>query len=297
MIYTMEGPEFTMFRSKAILVAGLMIAVALAGCASGDSGDDGINLDDDTGDSGTTLQVLVTDDTLTPLAGATVQVRDTGAQKLTDSEGVAKFSLNESGAYTVDAQKLGFASQSKRVDVAADQTANLDFALDPIQVVEAYHETLIYDGFMACGGGLVLIALTTGCNDANHRVFFDTNVTTDIQTIIGEMVWQQTSSFSAEQLRMTMGINEDCSEFCEYEEQYGDEQGPSPIYLREDASFAGITENEEEDLIPVRQRAWTPFSSDGAVPVILVVQQPFQLHTTVFYGEEAQDGFSALPDA
>lgn len=289
-----------MFRSKAFLVAGLMIAVALAGCASGDSsdgGDDPVGLDDDTAASGTSLRVLVTDDTLTPLQDATVQIRETEAQKLTNAEGVATFSLDEPGTYTVDVQKLGFESQSKRADVTADQRASVDFSLNSIRVVEAYHETLIYEGFMSCGGGLVIVAFTSGCNDANHQVFFDTNVTTDVQTIIGEMVWEQTSTLSAEQLRMTMGIDEDCSDFCEYGEQYGDVQSTSPLYLRADASFSGITDNEEEELIPVRQRVWTPFSSDGTVPVILVVQQPFQVHTTLFYGEEAEDGFSALPDA
>lgn len=289
-----------MLQTKPFLIAALFLCVALAGCASGgDGGDAGdpAGPDDVGGSDGPVLTVLVTDDSLTPLEDVTVQVRETEHQKTTNADGVARFAFNESGSYTIDAQRLGFESQSKRADVPANGEARVEFQLPAIRVAEAFHETYIYEGFMACGGGLVAVAFTSGCNDSNHQVAFDTNVTTDVQTIIGEMVWEQTSSLSAEQLRMTMGINEDCSSFCEYEEEYVDEQGSSPVYTRADADFDGITDNEEEELIPVRQRVWTPFSSDGTVPVIIVIQQPFQIHTTVFYGEEAQNGFSALPDA
>lgn len=255
-----------------------------------------------------TVDVLVTDDSLIPLTGASVSVEGVSSAVLTDEGGRASIIGLAPGEYNVFVAKLGYESGAKRVSAAPDAVTQVQFRLAALAVEETYFLTLIFKGHMTCGGGLVVVAFTFCGNytqptpagnvtlpalDPNHRVWFDQEGTPLHKTIIGEMEWQQTSGVSATAMQLYLWQNHRCAPVCDPEYEYGGAEGPSPVVLRSDAPFKGLKETNAT----LTHTVWTPFSSDAAPFVILTIQQPFTLFSTHFFGAEAPDDFSARPDA
>lgn len=80
-----------------------------------------------------TITGTVREMTGAPLAGAAVAVVGTGLAALTDAEGRFVIRSVPRGAHDVRARIIGFAAAAQRVD-AADSTADIEFALEPLAV-------------------------------------------------------------------------------------------------------------------------------------------------------------------
>ena len=292
-------------RTQPFLGILVLLGVALSGCSGGGDGD-AENLDVSGpnegafGEGEASLLVVVLDDALLPIQGATVGLLEIEGPTLTTNEqGQARFTGLEPARVQVVAQKLGFESGARYADLAAGEETVLQIELAPLAVNQPRHEIFPYVGFLGCGGGLLVVTFTSPCSSDNHRVTWDTNVTTDVVTVIGEMTWQPTSGLAAKEFLLVAGFDESCpNNICSFAEAYGDMTGPSPLYLRSDGPFDGISDAEDqEETYQVRHRVWVPFQSEEAPHVILVIEQPMELTVSVFYGEEAPEGFSARPDA
>ncbi|HEX9815571.1 MAG TPA: carboxypeptidase-like regulatory domain-containing protein [Candidatus Thermoplasmatota archaeon] len=296
---------------KSLLVL-VVVTVALAGCAKGAA--EGTTAEGPVSvisggaepihDAGL-IKGVVTDDSVVPLAGAVVGLVEVEGIATTGESGEFSFENLAPGVYTLNAARLGFASVASRVEVVAGQETNVHLVLRTIAIVESYLESIEFRMFMACGGGLVGVTFTGGCPAAlfpTHDVTADHNVTGPaiaLRSLVAELIWQQTSALSSKELRLTGGINESSGSLPSFEERYYNVQGPSPVYAREDADeedpFDGLDETNERYYI--RHRVWVPFSSADPPIVILVFEQPMTIWSTLFYGEEAPENFSALPDA
>ncbi len=285
--------------ARGVLVALTLIAVVFAGCSGGgeDAGEDleapseGV-----VGDGTARLTVLVTDDTLLPLPGVAVALLEMeDALRSTDDDGRAVFDGLEPGEYTVAAQRLGYQSMAAKVTLGAGEDATKALELDPVEVAASFFETIPYVGHLGCGAGVIVTTMTWNCVvSSNHRVTWDTEVRGDVETILGELVWERSSSFSAQAFNLVAGFDETCNP-CSFAHGYGSETGPSPVILRVDASFGGLEEPDET--YEVRHRIWVPGQSGEPTMVVVVLEQPVELWVTAFYGEPMDDGFTAIPDA
>lgn len=259
------------------------------------------------GEGAATIRAVVTDDTLVPLPGVTVALKESSALATTDEGGQALFTQVDPGEYTLIAQRLGYEAAAKKVRVIADETVDVQFQLVAIPVVEARHFTYIFKGYMTCGGGLIVVAFTFCGNytqpspagnitfpalDPNHRVFFDQQGTPEHKTIIAEMVWKPGSAVSARSMQLHLWQNHRCTPVCNPEHRYGSGEGPSPVVVRSDGPFAGLKKGPAT----ITHTVWTPFQTSDPPYIVLTIQQPFTLYSTHFFGQEAPEDFVARPD-
>ena len=66
-----------------------------------------------------------------PLPAATVQVRGTGLRVLTDENGNFSMTRVSAGAHVIEIAYVGYATESRDVNVTAGQTASVDVSLAP----------------------------------------------------------------------------------------------------------------------------------------------------------------------
>lgn len=288
-------------RGFAIIIS-LVSVVLLAGCSGKDAPavttDDAsvvVKQDAAAGDVGT-LEGTITDDSLAPLARAQVGLDGLDVRTITNDAGRFVFEKIPPKEYVLLVNALGYESIAKRISISAGETSGITLMLRPLFGAESFVSTVLYKGLINCGVGLVVIASTSSCGAADYEVATDTEVTYDVTTMIDELVWQATTAFSAQRLQITMGVNEDCTSFCEYEYDYGIVEGTSPVRLRADAPLDPISDGVEDTLYTVRHRVWTPFQSPDPPFIIVVLEQPFTIYSSMFYGAPAPEIFSAIPD-
>lgn len=109
------------------------------------------------------LNVLVADDSLAPIEGAQVGLLEAKMEAATDDAGRAVLAELDPGTYTAVAQKLGYESSAKKVQITAGQATEVVFQLVSLPAVEAYHNTFIFRGHITCGAGLIVVRLITVC--------------------------------------------------------------------------------------------------------------------------------------
>lgn len=97
------------------------------------------------------IEGLVTDDSLIPLEGAQVGILERDLLTVTDAQGRYSFSSLEPGRVQLAAQRIGFDSSARLVEVQADQLTTANFALAPLAIEEAYHTTQARQGRILCG--------------------------------------------------------------------------------------------------------------------------------------------------
>lgn len=285
------------------LLCLVLLAVALSGCAKGSAnpaeapGSSNVIEATDGQAGGGTIEGVVTDDTLLPLAGAMVAIVGLEGVAVTGEDGAFAFRGLAPGGYVVQVNRLGYDSVSKRIDVAAEETIPVQVILAPIVLKAIYVDVVQLNMFMGCGGGLLLTSFTGGCAWTSTDVAEDHNVTRDVVSVVGELIWQQTAVLSSTRMTLTVGHNEsrDAAGFTGFDHDYAEATGPSPVRVQKDAKFKGITDAESDEGLFMRFRVWTPSSADS-LP-LLVLEQPLTVWSSMFYGEPATEEYSALPDA
>lgn len=288
--------------ARPILTAILIVAIAFAGCSSGGE-DAGGELtapsDGSIGDGTSRLVVLVTDDTLLPLQNVSVALLEVeDSLRMTNADGHASYDGLEPGSYTVAVQRLGYESVAKKVTLEPDAEQTVSVELRSVVVAATFFESFPYVGHLGCGAGVVVTTVTWNCVvSSNHQVTWDTEVRGDVMTILGELVWERSSSFSAQAFNLVAGMDETCNP-CSFEHGYGGQTGPSPVILRVDGDDGGLDGMEDpKATYEVRHRIWVPGDSGEATMVVIVLEQPVELWVTTFYGEPMAAGFTAIPDA
>jgi hypothetical protein len=288
-----------------VIIALILTLTALAGCVSGDDDPAPTDLrgaeafDDETGG----VAGVVLDDEDRPVPGAQVALLDLGLETTASQEG--RFTLRNApvGSHTLAAQALGYDTASQRVTVEAGRTTETLLQLTPIVVVEPRHETLIFEGHITCGMGLIVTRIVTGCGttgtpvgpvtvDPNEKNEFIQEATPEHMTIVAEVSWTPAAALAAREFDVDLYKGWVCTPFCSWDEHYGSQQGPSPVTLVAEGPFDGIDEPSD-----VSHIVSVPSDEDDPPFVIIVIQQDFTLYSTHFFGLPAPDGFSARPDA
>lgn len=314
--------------TKALFSVLVLFGVVLAGCLGGGEPSDvdtppdpsgPAGFDDETGG----IEGFVVDEESQPVADAQVGILQLDLETATDENGRFAFDNVPPGKQAVVVQKLGYESVSRVVDVVAGQSSEIQLAITAIVVHTPYYESIPKEGLFECTWRHVLgsgpcgylggLNSTTG-NPLQEHVFTNSkrkwnyDAAAGALTVINEAVWTQNTAATGDNLRIFFSYaNRTASHtFCqtdgfspltlEWEREEVDEEG--------ECLTGGSGGLSEMDTIPEEGLKVQTFVSVGAtqtpvggVNAAIALDQRFEIWFSLFYWEQAPEGFSALPDA
>lgn len=170
---------------KAILVAAMMVAIGLAGCAGGEDTQENVIEEKVTNETFTleagkgALSGLVVDDRFRPIqltkeetgveyqAKGFVLLQEAGLQAQTNQNGEFSFVDLEPGRYTVRITAEGHESVPQRVDITEGIFEEETFNIRRKSSENSLIVTEDYTGFAACGIALGVTTIITNCIDTS----------------------------------------------------------------------------------------------------------------------------------
>lgn len=278
------------------------------------------------------IDVTAVTDELEPVPGAQIVIIDADLTAFTDAAGKATFNDLEPGEYTLAASKPAYStSQEKGIiaRVAANEVVEIRFVLDPIAVVTAessFHRVIPIKGFVACsvyvapvgnldqcGKGLFVNGQTYGADPNENTLHTYPVEAPQIQQIFSEVVWKPTNEALSNKMRVwNYPSRQPCAGqasvgYC-YNSPFGGKGGISPVQW---SVLEGQDENITKSLAGEAKTLGkeTPFPRTFGLflePVVtkpvesplgyaVTYQQSYNVYMSVFYGEPAPAGYSALP--
>lgn len=250
---------------------GLVVAsLVLAGCGGNDSGDD----QEPTGPEPGVVDGRVLDDVGTPVTDAQVRILLTEHTTTTAPDGSFRFTEVAPGPVVVVATKDGFSSQTLRGNLSEGGRVSFEFELREAPSVAGRDETEIFQGEIPCG-----LPAGVGCGPVAEgelpRHHFD--VAAGLREVVFELVWTPPAEGVATTLRVDAAAATDAA--CG--ETYATATGESPLRLAFDEGFP-IAGGHQCALV-------FPGQDDASA------QQAYTLYVTLFYYEQAPEGFTAVP--
>ncbi len=140
-----------------LLVAFMLVAVALSGCADPAPANaqeepekfQDVEVADDKG----VIRGVIIDTEIRPVADATIAIKNLGLETQSDEDGLFLFTDLEPGAYFLDVQKVGYGKvqSSTQVQAGVDkpEMLRIQVELNPSELPSA--QTLYYEAFISCG--------------------------------------------------------------------------------------------------------------------------------------------------
>ena len=277
---------------RPILLASLLIAAVLAGCAedptSPDASEDEekfeeVEVSDDTG----AIRGLVLTPTIVPIEGATVTATPGGLTTTTNVDGAFTFGDLEPGTYFLEATKLGFNKTQSSVQVVAgdDRPDIVKLVLPENPSALPFTELRQWDGYLQCGAGLGPAGSTNPCAVAdsdNVRVFEAGGGPVDLVQI--EMVWEGTNVFGDS---LSVGLLR---------------PGTLSNFAGADSASPAIFQVGGEQMIEELGDDYTEYTArvfpgtNNGEGVSVVLEQRFTVFATNFYGFEPDEGWSFVED-
>lgn len=144
------------------------------------------------------VQGVVTDESLFPINGASVQIVGTNATAITDVAGSFSFSYVLPGQLTVEASLPGYVNASQQAEVSAAQIARVRLVLAPLPSATPYVMLELRDAFIPCTWALVFALYTCDVNgviasdDSNILV---SEIPAGHQAILVEADWSPASIY------------------------------------------------------------------------------------------------------
>lgn len=291
-----------------LLAAAALVAVALAGCASGagPSDDDGSDVDGPGGvagaDTGNIVGVVV-DDSIRPLAGALVGIPDLSVETTSGEDGAFELTGLAPGTYSLAAQKLGYESAAKRVDVRAGEVTETSIELAAVAIVDPFVDIQTWTGYIECQVGTVAVLancvpiqnilnqnnLPNPTNTEQIGFFFVVEPRNATVGGLYEMIWEKSTGYTAEEL--SLGVE---PENTGLGGGYEREQGPSVLRVEvtDNEPYVSVDPSDpENDEVQVR------IFAAGTNPPTAVVDQRFDVWSSVFYHAHPGEAYTALADA
>lgn len=181
---------------RALLSALLFLTVILAGCAdkgpAPETGDEDA-LQVDPSDGLGAISGVVIDDTITPVAGASVQIID-GPSTVADEVGRFAFQDLEPGTYFLLANATGFESIQSQAIVEADKVTYPKIQLPRDVSPQPYFDSLRHEGFIQMSpgiGGFVIEVLAGEYVDLCACNFTFEHMDT-VETYVFEVFYEET---------------------------------------------------------------------------------------------------------
>jgi hypothetical protein len=165
----------------AVLTAGLLLAVALAGCGGKATTTQGGGSQPPLEAGKGAIAGLVIDDVYRPVPNALVLIEKAGLTATSDGEGQFTFTGLDPGAYVLKVQADAHASAPKTVEVVAGQYADAEIQADRLLNAGSRIVTTEYSAFISCAADFAVNGVVGDClNDQSGDSFrpgFDSNVT------------------------------------------------------------------------------------------------------------------------
>ncbi len=292
-------------NTKAILLALSMLLISLAGCADSapveeDDGYDGIitgPTDDDRG----VIRGVVVDDTIAPLAGASVAIEgQEGKATTSNEEGRFAFANVEPGfvQLLVDMDGYGEVRMQVSVEAGVKTPAIIQVQLYPDPSELPFVQPLTFNGYLDCSISSPAYRVAVCSLPGLDMVFDDNFMTTysglgpNPDYIQSEMIWESTSP-AGDAMMMTLE-----ADVLDGGEIGDDAQGLSPLIIKSDKER--INASRFSDTIIQRVFNYEYPGTAPPVPVCGVpnpihggtmcvkgvgatLQQKFDIYTHVFY--------------
>ena len=305
----------------AVASAAVAILLLLAGCTGGggkaDASKDAGPLPTSSGDAvdGGTMVVTVTTSEIAPVDAALVQLKDTGFAAYTDAQGQTRFTNLEPGTYTAVASKAGYQSvqaEGRSVAVMQGEAVDVRLQLDPLPAgpADTFHLTYPQAGFISCAFearevgaqncGRGAYVSQTHVGDPSDKTIHHWMVESEfIRGVLTEAKWVPNQEAIGKELSIENLIKETCNPDCVWYETLSAKAGPSPLrFVHVEGPEKSITkrlggspQHYPQKLHTNVRAACPPATCTAAV----MLQQRYDMWTTVFYGSEPDPAFTMLP--
>jgi hypothetical protein len=274
----------------------------------------------------------VTDDEGLPITGAEVAIIGGAASTFTAADGRFTLSNVAPGKQTLAAQKLGYESASRIVEVLVGDVVTVSLTLVPLITIEEYHDGFVLDGYFDCTW--YYSAVATGASGpcgytaqygtignpleqlwTNSKRKWDYPIGPHLMTLTNEVSWVKGTAATADELRIILSHGPIDGKERNQGHNFCITGGANPVKMRwerEDAEDDGGCKTGSDNPSPgPKTISWEkgllvesfvsvdPASIQGVAsqPVALAYQQGFKLYVTYFHGAKAPEEFSALADA
>ena len=283
----------------------MALLVLLAGCAddarpepAGEDEEPTLAATDETG----VLRGVVIDEAITPVVGAPVTVTLNGeevAVVTTDADGEFGLDGLEPGVYILRAEPEGFIANTGRATVVAgvDEPEVVKLVMQRDLQAAKFALQTVWDGHMVCaatgGNYCALPRLYTGIdpfNDNSIRLFYDEFVDVGRQPtfVQGEVVWESTQAVTPTLHTRWTATNPTLWSTGQWNYTFGTAAGESPIVFAIDQTMVDESRLAIDMGVSLEMFATTPG---------IVLDQPFTVYITAFYGYTPPDGWRFVDDS
>lgn len=188
-----------------VLVALILTAVALAGCADAqepaqpDEPEVEFTQELEATETTGVIRGVVFDEAIVPVEGAIVTVAGTELSAETGADGLFGFEGVEPGTYFVNVEKVAYTPIQTNVQVIAgdDEPELVRAMIVAIPGLMPYVEALTFKGHLSCGAAIVLTSV--GCttfgpvaNEIGDQSIFPVSFATKPEHFQAELVWKNT---------------------------------------------------------------------------------------------------------
>lgn len=272
------------------------------------------------------LAVLARMPDATLLPGVNVTVGN--ESRLTDATGLARFEALPAGSHAIEARKEAHRTAQQSVEIVAGEETRVEIVLAAAgndqhaheNGVSAHRDHYRFEGHFDCSATYLIITgdclvvvqnatATAGAPDpasgaTTERHIIDFPLDLNWTTLVVEMEWQAGAPTPATGEGMTLALEPAEAPADGHAAKYARAEGVSPLAVRLEAGVQHETATAEDMPNPeggevIRARAFvmgaahrpagTPFLGAGAS-----AGQSFTLHVSIFYGEPAPEGYTAL---
>lgn len=322
-----------MSKIYGIAVAGLLLVMLLAGCLSGDEVEPQEQEDETPETAGEAefseetgaLKGAVSSDLFEPLQNARIEILDmdrdpTEYQTATAADGEFVINHMEPGQYIVFVTRVGYEASQRTAQINAGALTEIRVQLEPLPDGGPYAEEWEDVGIITFSiawwaeptvVGCVVIPGTTGIAKScgNFRYGADGNINfevdEEVETILLEMVWTPAGPLG-ESLRLELICPEvprgsfGAVEEPEHDCYWDSPSHSSPIIHRVDRDH--WEEHGYNQTGGWQGRIFAAYGTLGTygltgVDAGIAYEQSFTVHSTLFYGEPAPEGYSRIPDS
>lgn len=267
-----------------------------------------------------TLLVVARMPDLQPLAGVVLSVANRSAT--TDAEGTARLADLPAGTYALEARKEAHRTALLDVQVRANETTAVEVVLAALTGDQHAHEKgafahkdlYVFHGHFDCsatyviitGDCLVVVENVTGqsLGGTSERHLIDFPLDATWATLVVEMVWTANASTPATGQDMTLALEPAEAPADGHAVKYARAAGGSPLAIRLENGAKHATATAEDMPNPaggevIRARAYVAglghnAGGAGFLGAGATAMHDFTLHVSIFYGDAAPQGYSAL---
>ncbi|HEX2022723.1 MAG TPA: carboxypeptidase-like regulatory domain-containing protein [Candidatus Thermoplasmatota archaeon] len=233
---------------------------------------------------------VVTDESLTPVAGATLTLLRENVSVTSDAAGAFRFENLPAGSYLLQGRAAEHETRTVAVPVRNATTMEVNLTLPYRPTPEPHHETAELAGFLSCGARYALPdgaedGVDCGSADPNHQDAFEARVGEGGRNVVIELSYDPEESPGARRL----ALHAETVGYGALDQDLGSAEGEgyARLVVPRDVMEKFYVEG---GLVRVEVRM-LPSATQPAV----ALQQRFTVYVTTFYVEEGPADFRVAP--